>query len=171
MRRPVVAVIGNGDAPPEVVRLAEEVGQKLVDAGFRLVTGGLGGVMEAAARGARRSQHRREGDVLGILPGTDPLAANSFTDIVIPSGLGIARNVLVVASADAVIALGGGSGTLSEMAIAWQLGRPLVAVELEGWSGRLAGERIDERRNEPVARAATADEAVDWVRARLSRAR
>ncbi|MBK9000736.1 MAG: TIGR00725 family protein [Myxococcales bacterium] len=168
MRRRVVAVIGNGAAPPEICAIAEELGERLVERGYRLVTGGLGGVMAAASRGARRASSYREGDVLGILPGSDPSEANPHVDVAIPSGLGIARNALVVQSADAVIAVGGGSGTLSEMAMAWQLGKLVVGVAAPGWSERLAGSPIDERRDDTVERAASAEEAVEIVARRLS---
>jgi uncharacterized protein (TIGR00725 family) len=127
------------------------------------VTGGLGGVMEAASRGAHSAKGYREGDVVGILPVSDGAAANELVDIAIPTGMGIARNVLVVATADAVVAVGGGSGTLSEIAVAWQLGKPIVALELEGWSGRLAGEAIDARRSDVIHRARSAEEAVGVV--------
>lgn len=169
MRRRVVAVIGNGAAPPEVLAVAEAIGRGLVERGFRVLTGGLGGVMEAASRGARAAPSHREGDVLAIIPGSDPGDANPFADIVIPSGLGIARNALVVSTADAVIAVGGGSGTLSEMAMAWQLGKLVVGVEAPGWSERLAGSAIDERRTDRVERAASAEAAVELVARRLRR--
>jgi uncharacterized protein (TIGR00725 family) len=128
----VVAVIGNSQASAEALRIAEQLGRLVVERGWRLVTGGLGGVMEAAARGAHQARRYREGDVIGILPGSDPALANPWVDIAVPTGMGHARNVLVVATADAVVAIGGGAGTLSEMALAWQLGRPLVGLLVEG---------------------------------------
>lgn len=145
-RAPLVAVIGDGTAPPGSVpwRLAEEVGEALIQGGFRLVTGGLGGVMEAASAGARRAPAHAPGSVIALLPGDDPGDANPSVDVAIPTGLGHLRNALV-AHADAVVAIGGGAGTLSEMALAWIHRRLLVAYRVEGWSGRLAGTRIDER--------------------------
>jgi uncharacterized protein (TIGR00725 family) len=162
-RRKIVAVIGDGAASLELGEIGEAVGRGLVDAGFRIVTGGLGGVMEAASKGARSAASYREGDVVGILPSADARSANAFVDIVLPSGLGIARNTLVVQMADAVIAIGGGSGTLSEIALGWQLGKPVVALAVEGWSGRLAGERVDARRSDTVLAARDASEAVSLV--------
>ena len=132
-RRRVVAVIGDGSAAPPLRALAREIGRLLVERGFRVVTGGLGGVMEAASEGARSAVAYREGDVIGILPGAEAEQANPFVDVVIPSGLGIARNALVVSTADAVVAVGGGSGTLSEIAMAWQLGKPVIALAVGGW--------------------------------------
>jgi hypothetical protein len=123
-RRLQVAVIGGASCPPEVGSLAEEVGRALALAGAVLVCGGLGGVMEAAARGARLAG----GLTVGLLPGYERDVANPAIDVVIPTGLGHARNVLVVASADAVIALAGEHGTASEIALALTLGKPVVAL-------------------------------------------
>jgi uncharacterized protein (TIGR00725 family) len=149
-RRALVAVIGDaGIAPgsPTYV-LAEELGERVIDSGFRLLTGGLGGVMEAASRGAHRSAAYHDGDVVGLLPGRDPDDANEFVDIAIPTGLDHARNS-VVALADAVIAVGGGAGTLSEMAHAWIERRLIIAMRCDGWSGELADRKIDERLRYP----------------------
>lgn len=167
-RRKIVAVIGDGDASSDSVALAEAVGRGLVDAGYRIVSGGLGGVMEAASRGARSSKRYREGDVIGIVPGNAKDSANAWVDIVVPSGLGIARNALVVRTADAVVAIGGGSGTLSEMAMAWQLEKPLIALEIGGWSAKLAGQSIDARRSDCVLAARDAEQAVALVNRALS---
>ena len=145
-RRFTVAVVGDGHIDPHgpVATAAFEVGRGLVDRGFRVLTGGLRGVMEAALRGAHHAAAYREGDTVAVLPGHDPGDANEWADIVLPTGLGIARN-LVVASSDAVVAVGGGSGTLSEIAFAWQLGRPIVALRGQGWAARLAGRPVDDR--------------------------
>ncbi len=168
LRRPVVAVIGNGTAQARALEVAEEVGRLIVEHGYRLVSGGLGGVMEAASRGAHSAAAYREGDVIGMLPGGLAAAANPYVDIAIPTNMGYARNVLVVGMADAVIAIGGGSGTLSEMAMAWQLGRVLVGLEVDGWSAKLAGSAIDDKRPDAVLRAGSAAEAVELVAARLA---
>jgi uncharacterized protein (TIGR00725 family) len=116
----------------------------LIDSGYRIITGGMGGIMEAACRGARESTLYREGDTVGLLPGHMPSAANSFVDIVIPTGLAYGRNYLV-AHADAVVAVGGGAGTLSEICYAWMHKRLIIALGEEGWSGKLAGEKLDLR--------------------------
>lgn len=170
-RRKLVAVIGNArlDDGDERLTVAREVGRLLVDSGHRVVTGGLGGIMAATHEGARGSACYREGDTIAILPGYDPAAANQFADIVIATGLDIARNI-VVANSDAVIAIGGGAGTLSEIALAWQLRRLVVGLRLEGWSGELAGKAIDARvrqRSAPnpdvIHPAASAEHAVNYV--------
>jgi uncharacterized protein (TIGR00725 family) len=127
-RRTFVAVIGDGDPRgPDAHRIlewAEEVGQHLARAGATVVTGGLGGVMRAAAQGARGVG----GETVGILPGTDPSEANEFVQIPIATGLGVVRNLVVVTSADAVVAVGGRHGTLSEIGLALRMGRHVVTL-------------------------------------------
>ncbi len=120
-----IAVIGAGDAPADLRQRAFEVGREIARAGAVLINGGLGGVMEAAARGARGEGGR----TLGILPGYDTAAANPHVEYAIATGMGEARNAIVVASADAVIALAGEGGTLAEIGFALKLGRPIVALD------------------------------------------
>lgn len=119
-----VAVIGPATANEQQSWLAEEVGAKLAEAGAVVVTGGLGGVMEAACRGAKS----RRGTTLGLLPGDDRAAANGWVDVAVPTGMGELRNGLVVRSADAVIAVGVGIGTLSEIAFALKTGTPVIGL-------------------------------------------
>ena len=120
--RPILAIIGRGDqCTAEQISWAERLGELAIESGYRVVTGGRGGVMAAACRGAHRASNYSDGDTLGFLPGESAEEANQWTDIVMPTGLGIARNVLVVRVAQAVIAIGGGAGTLGEIALAWQL--------------------------------------------------
>jgi uncharacterized protein (TIGR00725 family) len=111
---------GEGEWPA-----AEAVGRDLAARGAVLVCGGLGGVMEAACRGAKEAG----GLTVGILPGTDRVAANAFVEVAIPSGLGEARNALVVRAVDALIAVGGGYGTLSEIALALKAGKRVVGLD------------------------------------------
>lgn len=160
-RRPVAAVIGGNSGSEQLLQAAEDIGRGLADHGFRLVTGGRGGVMEAASRGAHASEAYQEGMVVGLLPTLDPADANPWVDVVVPTGLHHARNALVVGMADVVVAVGGSSGTLSEIALAWTQGKPVVALDLgEGWSARLAGQAVDDRRDDVVHAATTAQEAV-----------
>lgn len=133
-RRLALAVIGAGDARPELCAVAREVGSEIAGRGAVLVCGGLGGVMRAAAEGAREGG----GHTLGILPGYDPESANEHVEFAIPTGMGEARNVIVVASAGAVIALAGESGTLAEIGLALKLGRPVVALNAWPELSRLA---------------------------------
>lgn len=168
-RRLCVTVIGASTASPRLLAAAEAIGRGVVDAGYRLVTGGRGGVMEAASRGARSSAAWQEGRVLGLLPTLDPAAANPFVDVVVPTGLGIGRNLLVVATGDVVVAVGGGSGTLSEIAFAWQLGKPIVALDLgDGWSAELAGRSLDSRRSDTVLRATSEAHAIELIEEALA---
>lgn len=151
----MIAVIGKGDAlqgSPDY-EIAEKIGFTLIESGYRLVTGGLKGIMEAASRGAHNASRHEEGDVVGILPGIDRSDANPYLDIVIPTGLGYARNCVVAAS-DAVIIVGGGAGTLSEAALAWQMRRLLLAWRGadSGWSSRLADRPLDSRERFPGGR-------------------
>lgn len=127
---------------------AEELGEKLTTAGYRIMTGGLGNLPKAVAKGARKSPNYKDGTLIAILPGFDPSLAEEYADIVIATGMDQARNV-IVANSDAVIAIGGGAGTLSEIAYAWSLKRLIIAFDLPGWSGSLADQRIDERTRYP----------------------
>lgn len=123
--RPVqVSVIGAGEAEPELLEAAEQVGRGIAEAGAVLVCGGRGGVMEAASRGAREAG----GVAIGVLPTSDPDDGNAHLSHTIATGIGHARNLAVVASGDAVVAIGGEWGTLSEIALARRLGRPLVGL-------------------------------------------
>ena len=142
-----VAVIGSGR---EHEARAEEVGRLLAERGCTVVTGGGGEVMAAAARGAKSAG----GTTIGILPGESRADANEWIDHVVVTGIGHARNLAVVASGDAVIAVGGSWGTLAEIGFASRLGRPVVVLE-PGWE------------IEGVERAATPAEAVEAALAHL----
>ena len=119
-----MAVVGPGVASSEELACAEEVGRLLGERGALIVCGGLGGVMEAACRGAKSAG----ATTVGLLPGRDRRDANAHVDVAIPTGLGEARNALVVRAADALIAVGGGFGTLSEIALALKGGTPVVGI-------------------------------------------
>lgn len=121
----IVGVIGSGVCDAATYALAEEVGRRLAQAGAAVVCGGLGGVMEAACRGAKAAG----GLTIGILPGPEAHHANPYVDIPIPTGLGEARNVIIVRTAQALVAVGGEYGTLSEIAFALKFGRPVVGVK------------------------------------------
>jgi uncharacterized protein (TIGR00725 family) len=123
-----VAVIGAGEGSDEALVAAEEVGRLLAEAGAVVICGGRGGVMEAAARGAAEAG----GTAIGVLPGSDPGEANEHVVHVVATGVGHARNLAVVGSGEAVIAVDGHWGTLSEIAFARRLGRPVVA--LRSWA-------------------------------------
>jgi uncharacterized protein (TIGR00725 family) len=120
-------VIGPGRCDEALAALAHEVGSGLARAGFTIVTGGERGAMEAASRGASEAG----GLAVGLLPGIDRSSANAYSDVTLATGVGHARNLAVVASADVVVAVGGEWGTLSEVGLAGVLGRPVVLVA--GW--------------------------------------
>ena len=124
----IIAVIGGSDAKPEHIRLAESVGQELAKRGVTVVCGGLSGVMEAVCRGVKSSG----GNTIGILPGRSPKEANEFIDVPIVTSMGYARNVIVVHTGEAVIAIGGAYGTLSEIGHA--LSDEIPVVGLNTWS-------------------------------------
>ena len=154
-RPPYVAVIGDGDPRgPDAHRLleaAEEVGHQLARGGALVVTGGLGGVMRAAARGALAAG----GETIGILPGADSSEANEYIRTPIATGLGVVRDLVVVTAADAVVALGGRHGTLSEIGLALRMGRHVVA--LSSWrlesDQRIGGARVHRARDPHEASA------------------
>jgi uncharacterized protein (TIGR00725 family) len=147
---PCIAVIGPGrDADERALAQAEEAGAAVAAAGAALICGGLGGVMEAACRGARS----RGGLTVGLLPGDDREDANGWVVLALPTGLGEARNALIVRAADAVVAIGGGWGTLSEIALALRRGIPVLGVGT--WELGRAGE--------PVAGVRAVDDAATAV--------
>lgn len=173
-RRPTIAVIGDAGAQPgsQVYECARTLGMLAIDDGFRIVTGGLAGVMEAACRGAHDSRAYKEGDTIGILPQDDPNNANPWVDIAIATGLNHARNSLV-ANADAVAAIGGGAGTLSEIAFAWTMRRLVVALDVPGWGTRLAGAPLDQRKryadlpDDQIFAASDPSAAIALIKSRL----
>jgi uncharacterized protein (TIGR00725 family) len=142
---PYIAVIGPAEASGEEVATAEAIGRGLADAGAIVVCGGLGGVMAAACRGAASGG----GLSVGILPGADREAANEWLRVALPTGMGELRNGLVVRAADAVIAVGGAYGTLSEVALALKTGTPVVGVRT--WA--IEGVEVVEDARAAVSRA------------------
>ncbi|MHA2255297.1 MAG: TIGR00725 family protein, partial [Candidatus Heimdallarchaeaceae archaeon] len=134
MVKPQIAVIGSGllsDNRKEYA-LAKELGKGLIDEGYRILCGGLGGVMTAVCEGAKDSLNYSEGSTIGILPTMDKNQVNPFVDIIIATGLSIARNQVIIASSDLVVSISGGAGTLSELAFAWQLNKPIITLRDTG---------------------------------------
>jgi len=140
MRKRIVSVIGGRRCTPEVEQTAHKLGKKLAKVADILVSGGLSGTMEAVCSGFKAGG----GVTIGILPGYDKKDANEFIDIVIPTGLGLARNVLVVKSADIVVALPGEAGTLSEIAYCLQFGIPVVSLNSWQIPGVIKVKTVDE---------------------------
>ncbi len=153
-RRRTIGVIGASSCSESQIDVAERVGSEIAARGAVLICGGLGGVMEAACRGAKR----RGGTTVGVIPQGETGAANEFVDIVIATGMGEARNAVIVNSSDGLVAVSGGYGTLSEIAFALRSNKPIAGIST--WN-------IDERlhaADDPV-------EAVDWVFTRISAGR
>lgn len=144
MKSKIIGVIGGGTCSPEIEAAAEEVGKYIALSGSILVCGGLAGVMAAACRGAKKEN----GVTIGVLPGQDKSEANPYVDIPIVTGLSDARNVIIARTADALIAVDGEFGTLSEIAFALKFNKPVVG--LETWDV-----------SEKIIRAQTPREAVD----------
>lgn len=135
-----VVVIGDSEASSDELDAAYALGKLLASMNVVVVTGGRGGVMEAVSRGVREAG----GLSVGILPGEDFREANPFCDVIIPTGMGHARNAITAMAGHAVVGIGGGAGTLSELALASIYGRPVfVLTGHGGWSDRLAGTVID----------------------------
>jgi uncharacterized protein (TIGR00725 family) len=145
-KSPVIAVVGAGKCSKKLRDMAGEVGKYIAEHGGVLICGGMGGVMEGAARGAKEAG----GTTIGVLPTESKDEANEFIDYVVATGLGDARNMIVVRSADAVIALPGKYGTLTEMAFALLAGVPVVSVS--AWK---LGEEV-EQFDDPVKAAKAA---------------
>lgn len=143
-----IAVIGGHSCSSEIAQIAEEVGKEIAQLGATLICGGLGGVMLAACKGAKSGG----GKTIGILPGHDQREANPYVDIPIATGLGYLRNNLVVKNADIVIAIDGQEGTLSEIAFALQMSKPILGINTWDIPG--------------VVKVNDAQEAIAWIKKR-----
>nr|MBA2599788.1 TIGR00725 family protein [Actinomycetota bacterium] len=156
-RAPYIGVIGAGEPDRTTEDTAESVGRLLAERGAVVICGGLGGVMEAACRGARSAG----GVTVGILPGTERRHGNAYLDIALPTGIGEMRNALIVRASDALIAVAGEFGTLSEIAFAIKTGVPVVGIDT--WDLSKRG-----RADGSILRAASPGEAVDRALRELS---
>ena len=148
--RPIIGIIGSGkkSCSKEMYDFGLELGNILLESGFRIVSGGKGGIMEAVSRGGMNSENYFEGSIICILPSELKNDSNGFCDIIIPTGFGINRNSIIINTADILIAIGGGSGTMSEISFAWQKGKKVLCVtEFDGWAKELAGKNLDTRYN------------------------
>jgi uncharacterized protein (TIGR00725 family) len=173
-----IGVIGRAqrpgdELPPALLEAAEAVGRAIAARNAVLISGGTGGVMEASARGAKNGG----GLTVGFLPQADTSHANAYLDLVFPTGLGTVRNVLTARCSDALIAVGGGVGTLNEITLAYDYAVPVVALAGSGgWTDRLRpvlldGAFLDERRVVAITYADSAEDAVDQALARAAEPR
>jgi uncharacterized protein (TIGR00725 family) len=189
-RKKIIAIIGTSSASEKVIQVAEQLGTLLIENGYRIISGGLSGIMEAVSKGARKSEMHQDGDIIGILPGFSKFDANKFVDIAIPTGFGYARNLIIVNAADVVVAIAGGSGTLSEIAFAWQFQKPIIGLDFKpersiidkinalssgdfkksvGWSSIIGGLKLDETRTDTIYSAANPEEVIKLIKKILSK--
>lgn len=161
MSRPLrIAVVGERNASADLVAAAEVIGREIARRGGVVVCGGMEGVMEAASRGATAAQ----GVVVGVLPGPTAGDGNAYVTIPIVTGMGEGRNIIIARTAEAMIAVGGAYGTLSEIAYALNLGVPVIGYQT--WVLQRAGQRAGQT-SDPIRRAGSAQEAVEvaWAAA------
>ena len=164
-----ILVVGNNEngSTPELEKVAYETGLEIAKSGSVLITGGLGGVMRAACHGAKDA----DGLTVGIIPQNDPSFANEYCDIVIPSGIGLARDFLNALSADGVIIIGGGSGTLSETCAAYMHKKPIVAIKNTGGIAEMFTDKyLDHRQNVKIVGVDSPKEAVKYILAKITSA-
>lgn len=162
VRKRQILVIGHNDngCTPEHEKIAYEAGSEIAKSGSVLISGGLGGVMRASCHGA----HDAGGLSIGIIPQGEHSFANEFCDIVIPSGMGLTRDFLNALSADGIIIIGGGSGTLSEVCAAYMHKRPMVAIRKTGGTADLYADKyVDHRENIKIIGADSPKEAVKLI--------
>ena len=162
-----ILVIGNNESgcTPELEKIAYAVGAEVAKSDSVLITGGLGGVMKAASHGA----HDAGGLTLGIIPQDNASFANEYCDIVIPSGIGLSRDFLNALSADGVIIVGGGSGTLSETCAAYMYKKPIVSLKNSGGvATKFADQYLDHRENVKIVGVETPQEAVQYILGKIT---
>ena len=145
-----IGIIGpnNKMCSKELYDFGVQLGKQIATKDRTFVCGGLGGFMEAVCKGVKLSPDTFNGQTVGILPDDTTNNANPFIDTAVATGQGITRNIIIVRTADIIIAAGGGAGTLSEIAFAWQLEKTVLCLtNFEGWAKELAGKNLDERQN------------------------
>ena len=143
-----IGVIGPNQSgcSEELYKYGVDLGSQLAATQSHIICGGMGGFMEAICKGVKQSVDTFKGQTVGILPGETAVNANNYVDLAIPTGLGIARNIIIINSSDIIIAAGGGAGTLSELAFAWQKKKKVLCItEFGGWAEELSGRNLDGR--------------------------
>ncbi len=156
----IVSIICGSEIDKRTEEIAIEVGRLLAKNGYAISCGGLFGAMEAVCKGAKQEN----GLTIGIIPYKEKSAANKYIDIAIPVPFSQARNLIVVLSGDISVAIGGKAGTLSEICFAWIYGKPIIALSgVEGWSSKIAGQKLDDRRSDQIYNAITPQEVIDRI--------
>jgi len=156
-RRQQITVIGDADASPGAFMFAEKLGTELAMSGYIVVTGGRGGIMEAVCKGS----YNAGGITVGILPTSSFEAANQYCTVIIPTGLGHARNIITALSCIAIVSIGGGAGTLSEICFGWIYQKPIfVFDQFDGWSEKVAERQLDNKYPTKIERCSTIEELI-----------
>lgn len=161
-----VAIIGGNInlVSEDQLKFAFDLGKALVDNGCDIINGGMTGIMEASAKGARASDKFEKHSLIAILPTDDISKGNKYSGIKLITHLGTGRNRLIVMNADLVVAIGGGAGTMNEITLSWELGKTICAYsEGEGWSTKVAGTAIDSRRSDIILPVKTTKEVIDII--------
>ncbi len=159
----IIGVVGSGseDIDEKIYEIAEKLGSLIAQENFALVCGGLFGVMEAVCKGAKSAN----GFTIGFIPSMDKKTANPYVDLIIPTGIGEARNLILVSTADVIITIAGESGTLSEIAFAWKMSKPIISLSTTGgWSTKLADTKIDNRRKDKIYNAQSPKDAIEILK-------
>ncbi len=156
----VISVIGASEIDKEIEDKTIEIGRLIAKNNYAVVCGGLSGVMEAICKGAKEEG----GFTIGIIPHTEKGLANKYVDIVIPCPFSQARNIVVVLTGDLCLAISGKAGTLSEICFAWIYDKPIVALSsVQGWSSKIANQKLDNRRNDMIYGVSTPLEAINKI--------
>lgn len=156
----VVSVIGASEIDKEIEDKTIEIGRLIAKNNYAVACGGLSGVMEAICKGAKEEG----GFTIGIIPHTEKSLANKYVDIVIPCPFSQARNIVVVLTGDVCLAISGKAGTLSEICFAWIYDKPIVALSsVQGWSSKIANQKLDDRRNDMIYGVSTPLEAINKI--------
>jgi len=170
IRRPNISILGSYQATHEETSLAYDLGSQLANMSLNVISGGQKGVMHSLCKGLHENRIAISNEsctIVGILPSQDFLPGNEYLDIAIPTGFGAIQNSILPLCADVVIAIGGAGGTLTELSFAWQYKKPIALIGSTGWSSKLAGQRLDERRIETLPHFMSVVEVVDWVKQTL----
>ena len=153
-----ISIIGTSEIDTETEIITVELGRLLARNGYAVSCGGLSGVMKAICKGVKEEG----GLTIGIIPFKDKSTANEYVDVVIPVPFSQARNVVVVLSGDVIVAIGGKAGTLSELCFAWIYDKPIIALSsVDGWSKKMANQKLDDRRNDVIYGVKTPQEVID----------
>jgi len=156
----IISVIGASEIDKEIEDKTIEIGRLIAKNHYAVACGGLSGVMEAICKGAKEEG----GFTIGIIPHTEKSLANKYVDIVIPCPFSQARNIVVVLTGDVCLAISGKAGTLSEICFAWIYDKPIVALSsVEGWSSKIANQKLDNRRNDMIYGVSTPLEAINKI--------